>query len=75
MTELIQQHLRSITASNLEDFQHDAFISMASSTGVNGHCMLGVNATGFFVVKTDKETYIFKSASAAIERYKDCLLN
>ena len=73
MSKAIKQHLESITAENLDDFQHEAFISMASSNGRNGSYSLGVNGKGMYAVKANNETYLFQSASAAVERYKLCV--
>ena len=72
MSKAIKQHLESITAENLEDFKHEAFISMASCNGRNGSYSLGVNGKGMYVCKANNETYLFQSASAAVERYKEC---
>ena len=73
MSKAIKQHLESITAENLDDFQHEAFISMASYNGRNGSYSLGVNGKGMYVVKANNEIYLFQSASAAVERYKECV--
>lgn len=71
MSKAIKQHLESITVDNLMQFRQEAFISFASSSGIN----LGVNALGGFVVKSKTETFTFNNPAEAIEKYSDLLHN
>jgi len=74
MTKFSEQHLESISVHNLMEFKKEAFIPMCSASGINVKCGrvdLGVNATGQYVVKLQKEKLIFDNAADAILKYSE----
>lgn len=72
MLKTIKQHLEDITTEKLEDFKHEMFIPMASCSGDCGNYSLGINGNGMYAVKANNEIYLFQSAAAAVERYREC---
>lgn len=87
MKKSTKEHLESITASDLEDFKHSAFMYYTAFLTKKEYVKLGVNAKGDYVVKTwayedtspddaytEKYEFRFSTAAAAIERYTEIIV-
>jgi len=71
MDTFTKNHLKHVTAEELEEFRAGAFISFAHSYGPNGNIDIGVDAFSRYVVRHNGDETIFNLPDNAVELYHE----
>jgi hypothetical protein len=71
MDKFTKNHLKHVTAEELEEFRNSAFISFAHSYGPNGNIDIGVDAFSRYIVRHNGDNTIFNDPVDAVELYRE----
>lgn len=65
------EHLANILAEDLEDFKYELFVVWQTYQNKKGIIQIGCSSFNEYLVKCKHETWHFKYANEAVEKYKE----